>query len=407
MDNAIRALIVDDSLAICQLLDEYLQHFGVDYAESCHCGEDALRLVKADPARFDAIFVDLHMEGMDGLELMHQLSDIRYRGGVIIISALNNRIINFTLELVSSYHLRVLGSMEKPFESSLIAFMVRRIRNSHKDVFTNEELPKRRDVQNAIRHGQLRIYFQPLISSKDNSILGFECLTRLDMGADGILQPAQFMPVVERFNLFEPLMEALFDAAGKVIPSIQACVGNDIRFSFNVSPQQLFNDNFPDLVSDYLDNHNIDKNIITLEITENQALTEEQQLKNLNRLRIHGFRLSLDDYGAGFTNLRQIKSLPFNEIKLDALMIEGLHNDRVLRVIVESICKVTAALELSVVAEGVSNAEDLLVISHLNIDSYQGYLFCRPKPTEEILRWVKHWQDSIEDDDSRNSDLLA
>ncbi len=407
MGSTIRALIVDDSLAICQLLAEYLQHFGVDYVEVRHCGEDALRLVKADPTRFDVIFVDLHMDGMDGLELMHQLSDIRYRGGVVIISALNNRIINFTLELVSNYHLRVLGSMEKPLESSQIAFMVRRIHNSHKEVLTSEELPKRRDVQHAIKHGQLKVYFQPLISSKDNSISAFECLSRLDMGADGILQPDQFMPVVERFNLFESLTEALFDAAGKVIPSIQECVGRNVGFNFNISPQQLFNDNFPDLISDYLDLHNIDKSIITLEITENQALAEDQQLKNLNRLRIHGFRLSLDDYGAGFTNLRQIKNLPFNEIKLDALMIDGLHKDRVLRVIVESICKVTEALELSVVAEGISNAEDLLALSNLDIESYQGYLFCRPKPAEEILRWIKHWQGSIVESDGDHKDVLA
>lgn len=403
MDIAVRALIVDDSLAICQVLEQQLTHFGIAAVDYCHDGEDALAKVKADPARYDALFIDLHMERMDGLELMHQLSELRYRGGVVVISALDNRIIEFALELISNYHLRVLGSIEKPFQNSLIAFMVRRIKNARSPVPEVETLPKRREIIEALKLGQLQCYFQPQICAQNNKITGFECLTRLDIPNRPQLKPSEFMPVVERFNLYEPLLEALFESAAPSVPRILDALDYDCHFGFNLSPQQLFNDALPDLLNDYCQQSNISKDKIVIEITENQSMGTGHQLKNLNRLRIHGFELSLDDYGAGFTNLRQIKNLPFSEIKLDSLLIDGLHNDKVLKIIVDSVHQLTQELNIRLVAEGISDASDLMTLSNIGVDVYQGYLFCRPKTVDEILRWIPHWHETIS---AENKNLL-
>jgi EAL domain-containing protein (putative c-di-GMP-specific phosphodiesterase class I)/AmiR/NasT family two-component response regulator len=395
MEVAVRALIVDDSLAICQLLEQQLLHYGIDAVEYCHDGEQALDRVKNDPTRYDALFIDLHMERMDGLELMHQLSELRYRGGVVVISALDNRIIEFALELISNYHLRVLGSIEKPFQNSLIAFMVRRIKNSRGQPTEVETLPKRREVMQALRGGQLQSYFQPQISSRNNKITGFECLTRLNIPGREQLKPCEFMPVIDRFNLYEPLLEALFENAAPEIPRIIDKLGYECHFGFNLSPQQLFNDALPDLLNDYCKHLQVDKRRIVIEITENQSMASGRQLKNLNRLRIHGFELSLDDYGAGFTNLRQIKNLPFAEIKLDSLLIDGLHKDKILKIIVDSVRQITNELGMRLVAEGISDSSDLLSLSNIGVDVYQGYLFCRPKQASEILRWIPHWHETI------------
>ncbi len=388
-------LVIDDSRAICQLLNAMLKDFGITMVDYCHSGEEALHKLERDPTAYDALFIDLHMDGMDGLELIHQLNEMHYRGGIIVMSALDKKILDFTLEVISNYNLRVLGSAEKPLEKTLIAFMVKRIKSYFPQVSRAEKVLKRREVYDAIKKNRVRSYFQPKISARDNSVLGLECLVRLDMGPGGVISPAAFLPVAERFELIESLMDATLLSA---IPQFKAfCQRENCNCSLaiNLSPLQLYNNLLPESLSEYLTRFDLPKEQVVLEITENHAIREENQLKNLNRLRIHGFKLSLDDFGAGFTNLRQLKNLPFNEIKLDAQLIDGIHRDKVLQVIVESIRNVTAEMGLSLIAEGISDSRDLAVVNSMDVDAYQGFLFCRPKPLEELVRWHQAWQKTL------------
>ncbi len=399
MSAGISILVVDDSLAICQLLVSMLKDYGVSDVEYCHSGEAAFEIVEETPTRYDAMFVDLHMEGIDGLELIAKLDGIHYHGGIIVMSALDKRILEFTLEVISSYNIRVLGSAPKPFEKSLIAFMVKRIQSCRPFQPPKESMIRRRELRNAIEAKQVLAYFQPKVSSLDCRLTGLECLVRLNLPGKGIVFPNRFIPVAERFNLVEQLLEATFAEA---LPQYQRFLeetGTDVSLSFNISPLQLYSDFFPELISEYIDSSNIEKSKVILEITENYAIREDQQLKNLNRLRIHGFALSLDDYGAGFTNIRQLRSLPFNEIKLDSKLIEGIHKDQVLQIIVESVRKVCSEINVTLVAEGVDNTNDLTCLNSLGIDVYQGYLFCRPKPLNELLRWHRVWMDKLAESD--------
>lgn len=391
----VSVLIVDDSLAICEVLHAMLKDYGVDNVNYCHSGEDALLRVERDPARYDALFIDLHMDGMDGLELMHKLHDLRYRGGVVVMSALEKKILDFTLEVISNYNLRVLGSAEKPLDKALIGFMVKRINSYYPVLSRSEKLLKRREVYTAIKEGRVLPYFQPKISSVDNSIMGLECLVRLQIDGS-VVSPAAFLPVAERFELVEALTDCMLDVALPAYKSFLDECNLDCCIAINLSPLQLYNDLLPDTLHEYLKKHQVPITKVVLEITENHAIRDDRQLKNLNRLRIHGFRLSLDDYGAGFTNLRQLKNLPFNEIKLDAQLVQGIHRDKVLRVIVESIRTVTQQMGLTLIAEGVADSRDLVVMSELGVDAYQGYLFCRPKPREELVRWYAAWKQATE-----------
>ncbi|WNO08715.1 EAL domain-containing response regulator [Teredinibacter sp. KSP-S5-2] len=394
-EAGISVLIVDDSLAICQLLSAMLKDFGVTLVDYCHSGEDAFRMVERDPALYDALFVDLHMEGMDGLELMAKLNEIRYRGGVVVMSALDRKILDFTLEVISSYNLRVLGSAEKPFDKSLIAFMIKRIRNYRPHFPRREKVLKRREVYDAIKQSRILTYFQPKVSGGDNRLIGIECLVRLEMEGEGIIAPDRFIPVVEKFDLVDALLDSTLSVALPQYKEFVETSGANVPLAINISPMQLHNDVLPETLMEYLEKNDVDKSQVVLEITENHAIREEIQLKNLNRLRIHGFKLSLDDYGAGFTNIRQLKSLPFNEIKLDAKLIDGIRQDRVLQVIVRSVKNVCDELNLTLIAEGINDPDDLAMLNSIGVDGYQGYLFCRPKPLNELLRWYKVWVHTI------------
>lgn len=334
------------------------------------------------------------MPEMDGLELMHRLSEMEYRGGVIIISALGERAINFTLEAVSSYHLRLLGSLEKPFDESLVAFMVRRIKNTRPTPLAPSHQPRRKEVLSALREKRIVTHYQPKIGCVDNKIMGFECVSRLDMGDGELVNAARFLPLVERFQLMDLLLECQMENLGREYEKISEQVSGECHFAINLSPQQVYNDNLPSLLIDLADTYNVPKELLRLELPENQALMEDKQVKNINRLSIAGFTLSLDGYGVGYANMRQVSRMPFSEIKLDSLLTEGVHNDKVMQVVIESIRKTTGENKVALVALGIVLPEDVLCLADMNIDCYQGRLFCPPKPLEDILRWIPYWYES-------------
>ena len=396
MDRILKTLIVDDSLAICQLLREHLLHYGVTMVDYCHDGQQALSMIERNNSvSYDAIFVDLHMAGMDGLALMQQLNELRFRGAVIIISALDSRIVSYTMEVVSSYNLRLLGCIEKPIERSLVAFMVRRIRSANGPKIDSEKLPRRREVIQALNNNQLQVYFQPIIDGNTNQIYSLECLTRLDINKHNHLGPDLFLPVIEKFGLFDIFMEKMIFGAAEGLKLIRLKTDIETKIAINLSPSQLLDDNLPETLSTLIENNGLGKSSVSFEITENYNLSEAQQQKNLSRLRIHGFELSLDDYGSGYTNLHQITNMPFNEIKLDAELINGMHKDKVLKIIIESITKITQELNLKVIAEGISNPHDLIMLDELGIHLYQGYFFAKPKPANEFIRWYQQWQNAM------------
>ena len=393
MEKGIRLLIVDDSVAVCSVLSEMLINLGVEDVHICHSGESALEEIGDNSLAFDAIFVDLNMDGMDGLELMHQLHDMRYRGGVIVMSALESKIIEFTLEIISQYSLRILGSIEKPFERSLIAFIVKRVfAISSMNLDPDLKLLKRRELVTAIQENRVECYFQPKVDARTNRIVGIEALARIRRVDGRVQMPITFIPVAERFGVIGLLTDVMFENAAPQFLEFKHYLGHECTLSINVSPMLLYNDSLPEIFNEYAYRFGLDKQNVVLEITENHALRDGRQLKNLNRLGIQGFTLSLDDYGAGFTNLRQLKKFPFKEIKMDAQLIRGICRDKVLQIIVESIRDLCRDNSMRLVAEGIDDSHDLAVLDEIGVDCYQGFLFCRPRPVADLIRWHRSWQ---------------
>ncbi len=407
MDKALKVLIVDSESATCKLLQRQLLRFGVRDVESCNDGDTALEKMQREDFRYDALLIDLQMSGMDGLELLDRLNELDYRGGIIIVSSLDTRVIDFTLDLVSHYNLKILGSIEKPISSSVIAFMVRRIRHSRNDKPLPTSLPLKQHVVDAIEAKKLKVYFQPIISAARNCIVTLECLARLEIDEFGVVGPESFLPIVEKYDLHKLFIEALFEHAAPCYHKIVQETGIDAALSVNLSPSELSDNNLPNILAEHVDRHNLNRQKIRLEITEKFFFSDELYKKNLSHLRIQGFELALDDYGTGYTNLHQLKSLPFNEIKLDGDLVVGMHNDKILRIIAESIQKLARELGLSLVAEGISDPRDLMILNTLGIDLYQGYLFCQPRPADDFIQWSKQWHKTIDQARAFDEKLMA
>lgn len=388
-------LIVDDMKSACAALGAILRDNGISDIDLCFDGESALQRIVHAKQEYDAVFIDLHFQGMDGLELIHKLNNIAYPGAIIIISALEEKIVELALEVVSDYNVRVLGALSKPFQNACVTFIVKRIQ-ALKERDTVEEVPlSRREFFSALKSQSISCHYQPKIAYSDKRIVGLECLLRMEVPQLGRLSAMQVISAAERYDFMEALTDAVLNVAlPEFMQFRQQC--EHCHLALNLSPLQLCNPLLPESLIEYLSYYAIKREDIMLEITEHHALKDPLQLKNINRLRINGFALSLDDFGKGHTNLRQLKKLPFNELKFDARCISGIRYDKSVVAMLESIKALADEMGLTYVAEGIENYKDLECLLELGLDVYQGYLFCRPKPMDELLRWYRSWDKTIQ-----------
>ena len=401
MEKLLRTLIVDDSQIFCELLQSELQAFDVDIVDRCYSGERALELVTQVKAHYDAIFVDLHMEGMDGIELIRRLDKMEFRGGIIIVSSLDQSIVDHTMEVVKKLNVQLLGSILKPFDHSLVAFMVRRIRSMSPKPADKAPLSEA-VVREAIAANRIEAYFQPVLNGRDNSLHSIESLCRLRTLENKILAPSKFLPTIAQFQLFDAFMPVFLKPALAGYVKICSRLHTNVPLRINLHQMQLTNNSLPEHILEAVFDEGVNPESVILEISERFS-QNEIQLRNLARLRIAGFHLSLDDYGTGYTNIRQLSALPLNDIKIDKELIASMHRDRALKTVVESIKQVADELKLKVIAKGVHDPHDLILLEEIGIEIYQGHFFCRPKPAEECIRWLKKWRAEINADSAWES----
>lgn len=393
MSSALSILVIDDSKALCQYLISLFKELGVNKCEYSLTAESALSSIMCQPKAYDALIVDLHLDGMDGLQFIYKLNEMKYEGAIIVISALDQKILEFTAEVISKYDLRILGSIHKPFDKSSIQLIVRRLESLESSESQLCEHPAEEilKIENALKKNSLIPYYQPKVEPENNKIIGLECLARLLLEDGSMLLPETFLPLANKSDTITQLTLSLIRTAIPDYLQFLEQTNLDCQLSINISPVQLLNDDFPDTILEEMENHKIPNNRLIFEITENLPVRSSTQIRNLNRLRIKGFGLSLDDYGSGFTSLRQLKTLPYTEIKLDRKIVHGIDKDPVSTVVARSIVKTTKRLGIPLIAEGVESSEELNKLVDLGVHKFQGFLFTRPKPLSEIIRWAKAW----------------
>lgn len=395
MMQSLSVLIMDDSLVVCSVLEQFLNDFGVHDITVVHGGDNGLEAIANREQSFDAVFIDLHMQGTSALTVMRGLHADHYAGCVILMSALAAKVSAAIAQIVNETPLAIAGSLSKPFDRSAVAFMTRRIKNAQPKKAASQYQLTRDEVVEAIDNQQVLIYFQPKISSIDNGVLSLECLARLDLGRKGVLPPGVFIPLVEKYGLTAELSKAVFSVAFQHFSEFVAAQNVCCGISLNIFRTQLKNDLLAESLSAYAEKYGLRHDDITLEIKENENLYQETFRHNIHNLADCGFTLALDDYRGARMSYQQCSKMPFSEIKVDSYLVDGLFRDHASQTIVESIRQYSKANNQRLVVEGVTDSKDLLVLNDIGVDAYQGYLFCRPKPLRELQRWMKVWRGRI------------
>lgn len=389
--NIHTALVVDDSEVFSDYFRLLLKSFGVGNVICHSSAEESVALLSDGKQHIQVIFIDLNMPKVDGLEFVRKLETMQFTGHIVLVSGLEASIVRLAERVSNSRSISLLGSLLKPIEEESLALLLRRAESLEFHVQLSGDLLKKRELKESILLNQVFTYFQPLIGYAERKILGFECLCRLDT-KKGVVAPDRFIPVAEKFDLIEELQSSLLENALPRFNHLRGLCDNEtLQFSFNVSPIQLDNPNFPELIEQKLEKHNVDKSAVCIEVTEGQSICTKERLETFNRLRIHDFAISLDDFGCGFTNLQQLSDFPYTEVKVDRRFCHGIKSDKVSQIIVESLVKISEEKGFGVVAEGVEDSDDLECLVNLGVDSCQGYMFSKPKPFGGIVSWLNAW----------------
>jgi len=247
-----------------------------------------------------------------------------------------------------------------------------------------ERLELMEDLRDALRRGEIVLYYQPILDLTTGLVTGAEALARWRHPARGILPPAAFLGLIADAGLMGPFTMDVLDQAFAQ-QSRWSLSGYDLCVSVNISAASLRDDELPDKIAELMAKRNVHPAHITLEITEDSFISDpEQALLVLERLRALGLELSIDDFGTGFSSLTYIRRLPVSELKLDRTFLMGAPQDKRAVSIIRSTVDLARSLGLRIVAEGIENLDTLALVDDLGCDAAQGYLMGRPVPAEEF-----------------------
>ncbi|MCW8875589.1 MAG: EAL domain-containing response regulator [Kangiellaceae bacterium] len=385
-------LIVDDSRAICEAIRAILFHLGVNSIEMEHDGYSAVERVKYGATQFDLIILDLHMPKMDGLQCLRNLERCQYKGAIVLMSGLEPRVLSSAIRASRQYNLNLLGSISKPFLEINFRIMLQRLEGTQQfSLKSTEGFLKRREVEDAIELNQLTPYYQPIVNIQSGEIDYFEVLLRADVPGKGIVPPNLIIPVAEKFDLIQQLTFGTFKKAlNELGPLFES--NNGYKMSINLSPKMLENRALPDTVEAIVEEAQISPESIVFEITETGIINRTGlTYEVLDRLIIKGFKLAMDDFGTGFSNVEQLTSMPFTHLKIDRCFVHGISHDEISQVIVKSLMEIAKVLKMEVIAEGVESYQDFETVKEIGCAHVQGYIISKPKPISEINRWISGW----------------
>ena len=246
------------------------------------------------------------------------------------------------------------------------------------------ELEERRflkqELRRALDDGALHLHYQPIVAGDGTRICGVEALLRWTHPTRGPIPPNVFVPVAEQTGLMDELGEMVLRRALK-----DALRWPNLYIAVNISPVQMREPGFIDLVAGVIGETGIPASRVVLEVTEGVLIDDpDQAQKRLDDLRALGVRVALDDFGVGYSSLSYLQRFPFDKLKIDKQFVAPLGRSANGAVIVQSIVGLGRALGLSVLAEGVETEEQRILLRLAGCNEMQGFLFARPSPRETI-----------------------
>ncbi|MFI5305180.1 MAG: putative bifunctional diguanylate cyclase/phosphodiesterase, partial [Nitrospiria bacterium] len=255
--------------------------------------------------------------------------------------------------------------------------------------------PRKLNLMGELREAintQLCLHYQPIIDFKTNRVTGLEALVRWQHPQQGMIPPEQFIMPAEQTGLITPLTRWVLQEATRQHRLFHEA-GMKISLAVNLSVRNLQDPHLPRQIREILETSGLEPSWLDLEITESAIMINHANaLRVMDQLHDLGVKLSIDDFGTGFTSLGYLTKLPIDSVKIDKSFVMGMTTNDKDQVVVRSTIDLGHNLGLKVIAEGVENLENWNQLATFGCDKAQGYYMCRPLPAMLLDRWLNDSQ---------------
>ena len=267
------------------------------------------------------------------------------------------------------------------------------------DTVQDDAIKVQRESLEAIRcaldEHQFLLFYQPKVNMKTGTVVGVEALIRWQHPKRGLLNPIEFLPVIEDNAMSIELGEWVIDSALAQISQWQAIgINLPVSISVNIAAVQLQQSNFTGRLTALLADHpDVEPRYIELEVLETSALDDVHHVSTImNECMALGVNFALDDFGTGYSSLTYLRQLPASLIKIDQTFVRDMLIDMDDLAIVEGVIALAKSFKRNVIAEGVETVEHGTALLKLGCYLAQGYGIARPMPASDIPAWVNGWK---------------
>ncbi|WP_176835624.1 MULTISPECIES: EAL domain-containing protein [unclassified Paenibacillus] len=245
-------------------------------------------------------------------------------------------------------------------------------------------------LRRALSNEELKLHYQPQIDSVTQNIIGLEALVRWSHPEWGPIPPAKFIPLAEESGLIKTLDQWVIREACRQLRRWLDEGYKPVPVSVNVSMMLFRQPNLAVYISQAMTDSGLPPHYLGIEITESTVMSNpEIALQTLHALKEMGIRISLDDFGVGYSSLNHLKKLPIDTLKIDRSFVQDIPEDAEDKAIVQSVIQLGRNLGLYVIAEGVEAEEQLAHLQSLQCQAVQGFLFSKPLPEAEVVRFFQ------------------
>ena len=245
------------------------------------------------------------------------------------------------------------------------------------------------DLREAILRNEFILYYQPIISLESGKLAGVEMLIRWQHPEHGLISPDDFIPVAEETGLINPIGIWCLDEACRQFGEWQQEFGSSAPYflHINVSRRQLLDPNLLKLVEQVIEKHAIPPERLHLEVTESLIMQDQKTIITiLKELRKMGIKVDMDDFGTGYSSLSCLHEFPLDVLKIDRSLVMNVKHVHDYAALLQAVLALADNLGLQVVAEGIEDTEQLIILQALGCEFGQGYLFAKPNSADEIQR---------------------
>lgn len=375
-------ILVGDELV--QQFGQYIQSFSEENVIICHMNSDIYCIAIYDPC------------GTRSVEHIHRMIRERVKQGFLLSTGHE---LTVTVSIgVAEYPEAAMNALELINCAEIVMF---KAKHSGKDTIQYFDAPILREflqgvtienkLKDAIYNENFTMHFQPQYYTRNKRLRGVEALIRWKDETGRNISPSVFIPIAEKNGTIVPIGNWVIEESVRYYAEWKRKYGYSMILSVNISAIQYKRPDFVSLLLHILEKYGVHPEEVELEITESVLIDDFSEVKDkLHVLRDYGVRVSLDDFGTGFSSLSYLKGLPIDTLKIDKTFIDSVVEDVSSQIITESMINMVKKLGFETVAEGVETEGQFEYLKNIDCDVIQGFLLGHPVPAEEIEKLLMH-----------------